>query len=190
MITFSVNPSFEEVMEKVKFFVEKYPTSQLGKEWLGEAFEKSLQGGVEEDSNLNNYGYGCEIYYKKNIGKREVSLLTSEEAEQQEKGIMEEVVYYKLDIVDREELKTNIIEFLDVRDYIEKEKMGLDIWLLLKKARSGNKKAVERFKEIVEEFNMQELMRVILENELCIEVLSNIIEGKEKEEEINLREVI
>lgn len=180
MITFSVNPTIEQVM--TKGLRVKVGTSDVAREWAGEAYLNCIEGRVRKGSfNLDAYAYACsknEMYYKY---KREVPIISAEESEDRVYGVTEAVVSFtdsNFDsIVENSEVKYNHTQFLDMHMYLMVEE-GINLWSMFRRALTSMQDShVKRFREVVKEYRLEDMVKSILEDKESIPELFEMMEG-------------
>lgn len=162
MITFSVNPNLYAGFERIT--KDNLPTTEKGKEWIGEIWLKAhtLDKVVDADA----YGYKCDENTKKKDMCKYVPLLTVEEVvEEGKKGISDTVaVYFDENIdemIERSDIVTVSEEFLDMREYLIAE-IDVDLLFVLDKAMQYNRRAMIKLKELTEEFEMFDILKKVM----------------------------
>lgn len=170
MLTFSVNKNSSDVIRGLSLKTLK-PTTEKGREWLSEVWFKAIEGKVDENVNVNAYGYVCDQNTKMALNKKETSLLTADEVNDGLKGVSEIVASYVDDnidyIIESSEIKTLVEDFINMR-YDILEEAGVDLWRVVKLARRYNTKMVDKLRQLIQEYDIGELIRGILEKSECL----------------------
>lgn len=178
MLSFSVNKDINEVIRS-STVLDARPTSDIGRQWWSEVVVKALDDRTDDEVNVDAYGYSCEKNTKKSSSKKESALLTPEEMEAGFKGIADVVAFY-LDenmesILESDEAKTLITEFLEMQEHLIIEE-GVNLWKVIKLAKNANTKMILRLRDLIERYNMEELITGIMKNRECMFALEGVME--------------
>jgi hypothetical protein len=176
------------------------PTNALAREYIGDIIMRKAeqQQGLRrkkrnprfDDSQLDEMasvlsnpshviGYSRVLFqHDKPVNKKDVRILNVDEINAGHSGVSEVVLAYieeNLDnLVDSDEFKWAITEFLDMRDYIIDED-GTDIVVVMIKALENVIPAVERLKQLIAEFHLGEVVKILCRQpELSGRLLSHI----------------
>jgi NurA-like 5'-3' nuclease len=111
---------------------------------------------------------------------REVALLTSDDLEENKKGVADTVASYidaNLDeIIESADIVAFVKEFLEMRDYVLLEE-GLDIWKLLRRAKhNSNTKGIAKIRMLIENYSIGEMLTELLTSKDYMKVLGGIIQ--------------
>lgn len=164
MLTFSVNPDLYEGYKKIN--LSNMPTTEKGKEWLGEMWLKAHT--LDDVVNTDGYGFKCAENTKKKDSKKYSAMLSVEEIAEGKKGVSDTVAMHFDDniddIINRSEVVTVSEEFLDMREYLIAE-IEVDILFVMEKALQRNARAMAKLKEVTDEFGMFDMVRKVIQPE-------------------------
>jgi hypothetical protein len=177
IFTLTINKNINDVI-KVGYLTEARPTTQYGREWLSEIWFKALDDKFEEKVNADAWGYACDQKTKLAIGSREVSLLTVEELEMGQRGIADTVASY-LDInidtiVESSEVKTLVDEFVEAH-YLIMGSESVDLWGVLSLARLANAKMLDKLRDLISRYSIENLIESVLRNRECLLKLESVM---------------
>lgn len=178
MLTFSVNRNVNDIIHPGAF-VESVPTSHYGRLWLSEAWLNALRGRVNlYNLNLDAYGFSCERYTRIVTASRETPLVTVDEVEEGVRGVPEAVASCIdqdiEDFIERSEIISKVNEFIEIHDRLAIEE-GVNIWTLINLAKKGNQRLVNRLREIIQKYNLEELFMYVMRNEMCLSKIREVL---------------
>lgn len=179
MITFSLNTTIADLKATLPVYKKK-PTSDIGREWLSEAWLSSLKGKTGESMNVDAFGYTCELRRKTKLTKPEADkpLLNTEEVKMGGYGVAETFASCADENVDifleSTEVKTLVDEFVEVQEMLLIEE-GVNLWKILSLARVGNRKATNRLRTLVSEQSIGALIEDIFRNKQCLLTLEEVL---------------
>lgn len=178
MLTFSVNNSILKHLDKLSR-MNLSPTSDKGREWLGEMVINATKGRVTDDVNVNAYGFACDRNTQLAKATREVALLTSDELEENKRGVADTVACYVDtyldDIIEEVDVKGFVKEFLETRDYILLEE-GLDIWKLLQLAKhNSNSRGIQKLRFLIENYGVGDMLTELLTSKNYMNILGGVL---------------
>lgn len=180
MVTFSVNDSMLNHMGKLSR-MNLCPSSDKGREWLGEMVINAIKGRVTDNVNVNAYGAGCDRNVMLAKAQKEVALLTTDEVEENKKGVADAVAFYVDtnidDVIESADIVSFVKEFLEMREYILLEE-GLDIWKLLKLAKhNSNTRGIASIRMLISEYSIGEMITELLTSKDYMSVLGGVLVG-------------
>lgn len=176
MLTFSLNPSTEEVYEAGSIIAKRKPTSTLGRQWLSEAFIKRLAGKVGEEMNVDAYGYVCNENTKLGQLRDPLPLLTLDEMESGYVGIPHNLSDGG-DFVRRlvEDIDFNLSFTLSRFEYFQDLiaiQEGINLQRLLSLLlMAGKPKLLLKLKKLISKYEMHDLIMDILSHPEAVEAL-------------------
>jgi hypothetical protein len=177
MLTFSVNSDIKSVMKQL-VRINLNPTTQKGREWLSEVVIKALQGKIDDDVDVDAYGYACDRNTQLAKNSREVALLSQEELDDNYIGVASTVASYvdnNIDsIIESVDTKSFVDAFLKTREDISILE-GKDIWRLLKRAKLGDTKAIHTIGNLNTKYNLQEMITDLLTCHNYMEAVGGIL---------------
>jgi hypothetical protein len=177
VITFSVNKDINELI-KVGNLTDSRPTTDYGRAWWSEVWFKALDDKTDDRVNVDAWGYVCERQTKMALGTKEVALLTVEELQLGQRGVADTVASY-LDInidtiVESSEVRTLVDEFLTVQDHLALEE-GVSLWKVMTLARQANMKMIEKLRDLISRYSIENLVEGVLRNRECLKVLEGAL---------------
>jgi hypothetical protein len=177
VLTFSVNKNINDVI-KVGYLTESRPTSDIGRAWWSEVWIKTLDEKADGPINVEAYGHACEKNTQMAISSKEVAMLTVEELEMGQRGVADTVASY-LDInidtiIESSEVRTLVDEFLTVQDQLSLEE-GVSLWKVMTLARQANMKMIEKLRELIGRYSIENLVEGVLRNRECLKVLEGAL---------------
>ena len=173
MLTFSVNQDINEVVRQGGI-ADARPTTEFGRTWWSEAWIKALEERTDETINLDAYGYACERNTMIAKGYRETALLTAEEVESGLRGVASTVASYIDTNVDTIVESSEIITFIEQFKYLQEELMieeGVNLWVVMTQARQAITPSVDRLRDLVQRYDIAEIIAGVLKNAQCIVAL-------------------
>lgn len=177
MLTFSLNKTTTDVMGKVAT-IDCATNSDLGRQWLSEIYFNSLDGRVNDNVNVTAYGYACEQNTKMVKQKREVNLITVDEAADGVKGIADVVASYidnNIDsLIEASEFKYQMEQFIEMRDYLLIEE-GVALDRLILQAKRANEKAIKRLRDLITDYHLEDMVKAVLENSNFMNILGGVV---------------
>lgn len=179
MITFSANNSILNHLDKL-YRMNLHPTSDVGREWLSEMVINATLGRVTDDVNVDAYGYACDRNTQLAKANKEVALLTSDDLEDNKKGVADTVASYidtNIDaIIESADVVAFVQEFLEMREYVLLEE-GLDIWKLLKLAKhNSNTRGIAKIRMLIENYSIGEMLTELLTSKDYMKILGGVIQ--------------
>lgn len=177
MLTFSVNKDINELI-KASTLIDSRPTTDIGRAWWSEVWIKALEERTDDKVNVDAYGYACERNTKMAVYSKEVALLTVDEIDSGLKGVADTVASYldmNIDtIIESSEVRTLVAEFLEMHEYIIIEE-GINLWKVLKLAREANIKMVDKLRDIISRYGIEDLIKGVLTNTDCLVKLEEVM---------------
>lgn len=177
MVSFSVNPDTYQAHRAV-MKMRNPLGSQVAREWVGEAFCRATMGAVREDTDMGAYGAVCEKNTMLATSKREVQVVSSEDMDDGARGVADVVFNYvdsNLDsIVDSEEVRYFVGQFIDMRDYLLVEE-GCDLYTVFIRARDGVTRSIARLRDLIEKYNMTDMIQSLLSNSEAVACLEGMM---------------
>lgn len=181
MLSFSVNPDISKIVVEGTMS-EARPTTDLGRQWWSEVWFKSLKPnntGTDKMVNPDAYGYTCEANTNLNKAKRETALLTSEDFEAGARhGVAESVAFYvdnTIDsVLDREEVKSLVVEFLDLHEYLLVEE-GKDIFSVMKLVLEGNVALKKVLSDILAKYRASDFFVKFFQNQGAFDAVKEVL---------------
>jgi hypothetical protein len=177
VLTFSVNKNINDVITQGTL-ADARPTTDYGREWWSEVWIKALEGNVDDQVNIDAYGYTCERNTKMVVAQKEVALVTAEELEMGVRGVADTVAsYFDLNIdtlIESTEVVTLVEEFLQVHEMLAVEE-GINLWKVMTLARQQNAKMVEKFRDIISRHSLGSLIEGVLRNRECLAKLEGVM---------------
>lgn len=180
MLTFSANKSARNIINELGIDVFRAKTN-YGREWMSEVVFKALEGKIAKDTNIDKYGFECDRNEKKAKAKVETGLLTSEEIGDGLKGADENIVASYNDenieyIIEVSEVPDLVDEFLDMHEYLCIEE-GIDLWKIIMLIEKHNAISIEKLRYLVKEYNMEMLIRRVIDKRECMQTLHKYMDG-------------
>lgn len=188
MFTFSINKDMKEVVLSGKLTVTK-PTTQYGREWLSEAWFKSLEGKTDEHVNIDAYGFSCERNERMSIAKKETPMLNSDELKAGKSGVSEVVaVDYEpryATLLEKIDGDTKIDNFINAYETLLIEE-GVNIWKLMKLAgmtlTRGKRKNVNydhqsivKLRQVIAKHELSDIIKEVLSDSKCYSKLEGML---------------
>lgn len=177
MLTFSVNKNINEVITQGSL-ADARPTTDYGREWWSEVWFKALEERVDDQVNIDAYGYKCELNTKMNIAEKEVALVTAEELEMGVRGVADTVASYLdlsiNDIIESTEVITLVDQFISAHEMLAVEE-GVNLWKVMTLARQQNAKMIEKFRDIISRHSLGDLIQGVLTNRECLTKLEGVM---------------
>lgn len=174
MFSFSLNPTLEDLERACLVVAQKRPVSDVGWDWMGEAFIRAIKGKIRGSFHPDAYGYACERYYKNAFNKKETFLISEEEHDKGFCGVSESKIHDEIDmeeLIVRLDYERVVIDFEKMNDRLVLE-AGVNMKKLIKFAlRTGNVNAVRQIKGLIEKYELQELIYSVLSNKAVMEAL-------------------
>lgn len=173
MLTFSVNHRIDSIIAEGDVVIER-PTTDYGRAWWSEVIFKAIDGRTDDFVNVDAYGYACERNTKMAVGNKEVALLTVEEIDMGMRGVADTVASHidtDIDaIIESSEITTLAEEFLEVHESLFIDE-GVNLFRVIKAACTANKRAINKLRLLVEQHNIGDLVKDVLENPACLKEL-------------------
>lgn len=185
MLSFSLNESdarAKQMLVNLNFNLNV----PVASEWASDIFIKAVKGKLQSDTNTLAYAQKCSLNQESAKIAREVNLLNGEEMEVYgscgvSDSVLEFTENYLDDIIESEEIKKAVSEFIDMREYLYIEE-GIDIWVMLEKLhkcldqrKAFNKSLVDKFKYIMTEYHMEDILLTLAKNKKCYTILEGMI---------------
>lgn len=174
MLTFTLNEDTYKGYEILR--ARDLPKTEKGRSWLGNFW---CGIGLKGDVNIDAYGRKCYEKEKlKEYKRNECSILTGEELEGKVKGVTEDFVKYVdkniEEIIESSDIVQVSEEFLDIREYIIAE-IDVDILYVVEKVREGKKQGIAKLKEILKEFELNDIIEKVVGKEEYYENIKGLI---------------
>ena len=181
LLTFSVNKNSYDKIDKIaKLIVRVESSNYKTKEWITDAFLNIVEGKRDiENINPTSFAIMCEKTAQLQRAKSpEQPIITMEEFVKGYKGITEIVAEYIEESLDGllEEIDEDyyVDRFLIERERIYKSE-GKDIWRLLELSKMDDKKSLKDLREIIELFDIGELIEYVIRRPSCYNRLGGIL---------------
>lgn len=173
MLTFELNKNIQDII-RPNTFVEDRPATADGRIWWGYVWVKALEGNVTSNVNLDAYGYKCTHYEKMGQADQEVALLTTTEIKSGARGVADTVanaIDLNIDkIVESSEVNTLVMEFKQVHESLLISE-GVNLWRIFHQAINQNRRMVDKLREIVKKYSLENLIESILRNQDAVPAL-------------------
>lgn len=179
MLTFSVNPSEERKAEiNIEFMQKEKPVNDYERVGMSEAYFKRIEGRLTEDVNIEAYGYKITVNNRMMKGKKEVPIIEQDKFNNQPHGVLESFISSAddddidqlIDMLDTD-INNIIKEFNNFVEHLILYE-GVNFEQVLKKALTGDFKAINRLKELMIRYKKEDLIHTILTND----EIGNILE--------------
>lgn len=174
MLTFSINRDFTDIVTGEKAVKIKTPTNRYGREWLSVAIFSAFKNNKMEGTSLDTdaYGMGCEKIARKKK-RKEVNILADEELEAGFGGGVTSDVVKSLDdsyekVIESRNLDTVVTDFIEMQEYLKIEE-GVNLFTILTRAIANFSRSQMRIKQLVEEYEMEEIIVSVLKEPSALE---------------------
>lgn len=176
MFTFSINEKInsKEKAQKVAKLIKGI--NKYSEEILSDAFINLVQGKecIVSIAKLSCIDNRNKAYDEKN-GKTD-NLINEDEEMRGYKGITEIVnpFNFEADIIAKADTNYYIEAFLDIREYVF-FKRGIDLWRLFELVLKRDKKAIEKFRWVLDELNFTSFFKEFCSRAEYIEGVRNVL---------------